>query len=38
MKATVERLENDRVKPEIEVDRERAETALERAYRKSSVM
>ncbi|NLN26627.1 MAG: trigger factor [Firmicutes bacterium] len=34
MKATVERLENDRVKLEIEVDRERVETALERAYRK----
>lgn len=34
MKATVEKLENDRVKLEIEVDAERVNTALDRAYRK----
>lgn len=34
MKATVEKLENDRVKLEIEVEPERLETALDRAYRK----
>lgn len=34
MKATVEKLENDRVALEIEVDAEAVESALERAYRK----
>lgn len=34
MKAILEKLENDRVKLEIEVDAERVETALQRAYRK----
>lgn len=34
MKATLEKLENDRVKLEIEVEPERVDTALDRAYRK----
>lgn len=34
MKTTIEKLENDRVAIEVEVDAERVEEALERAYRK----
>lgn len=34
MKATVEKLENDRVKLEIEVESEKVDSALDRAYRK----